>query len=200
MQQYGARGSNAWEAGEGRLVSNQEVRTRGTETGSRFFECRPYRPSNSGESAIPESRATRATTSPIARNERPCVDDGTRVADCANRQAKRVAKCGVMGRSINASELKRRQNQEPVGGEAKDPRDRRGKDRCVVLLGRSYQGRPEAGDTVTMISHCVEISIAGGGADEKDVHMPTTAVLLYKYHSGSKGICYYTRIARTIST
>ena len=51
-----------------------------------------------------------------------------------------------------------------------------------------------------MISHGVEISIAGGGADEKDDHMPTTAVLLYKYYSGSKGICYCTRIARTIIT
>jgi len=30
------------------------------------------------------------------------------------------------------------------------------------------QGRPEAEDTLTMISHGVEISIAGGGADEKD--------------------------------
>jgi len=35
---------------------------------SRFFEHRPYRPSISGESTIPESRATRATTSPITRN------------------------------------------------------------------------------------------------------------------------------------
>ena len=32
------------------------------------FRRQPCRPSNSGESAIPESRATRATTSPIARN------------------------------------------------------------------------------------------------------------------------------------
>jgi len=55
-----------------------------------------------------------------------------------------------------------------MGGEAKDPRERKGRDGCVVLLGRSHQGRPEAGDTPTMISHGVEISIAGGGADEKD--------------------------------
>ena len=48
--------------------NNREVRTRRTETGSRFFERQPYPPSNSGESAIPESRATRATTSQIARN------------------------------------------------------------------------------------------------------------------------------------
>jgi len=30
------------------------------------------------------------------------------------------------------------------------------------------RGRSEAEDTFTMISHGVEISIAGGGADEKD--------------------------------
>ena len=48
--------------------NNQEVRTRRTETGSQFFECRPYRSCNSGESAIPESRASRATTSPVVRN------------------------------------------------------------------------------------------------------------------------------------
>ena len=30
------------------------------------------------------------------------------------------------------------------------------------------RGRSEAEDTLTMISHGVEISIAGGGADEKD--------------------------------
>jgi len=46
----------------------REVRTRRTETGSKFFECRPYRPCNSGERAIPVSRATRATTSAIVRN------------------------------------------------------------------------------------------------------------------------------------
>ena len=55
-----------------------------------------------------------------------------------------------------------------MGGGAKDPRERKGKDWCVVLLGRSHQGRPEAEVTLTMISHSVEISIAGGGADEKD--------------------------------
>ena len=37
----------------------------------------------------------------------------------------------------------------------------------MTLLGRSHQGSPEAEDTLTMISHGVEISIAGGGADEK---------------------------------
>jgi len=47
---------------------NREVQTRRMDTGSQFFERRPYRSCNAGESAIPESRATRATTSPIVRN------------------------------------------------------------------------------------------------------------------------------------
>jgi len=55
-----------------------------------------------------------------------------------------------------------------VGGEAKDPRERKGIDGCVVLLGRSHQARPEARDTPTTISHGGEISTTGGGADEKD--------------------------------
>ena len=55
-----------------------------------------------------------------------------------------------------------------MGGEARDPGERKGEGGCIVLLGRSHQGRPEAEDTPTMISHGVEISIAGGGADEKD--------------------------------
>ena len=55
-----------------------------------------------------------------------------------------------------------------MGGEARDPRERKGEDGCIVLLGKSHRGRPEAKDTLTMISHGVEISIAGGGADEKD--------------------------------
>ena len=58
--------------------------------------------------------------------------------------------------------------KNPVGGEAKDPRERKGKDGRVTLVGRSHRGRSEAKDTLTMISHGVEISIAGGGADEKD--------------------------------
>ena len=58
--------------------------------------------------------------------------------------------------------------KNPEGGEARDPREGKGIDACVALLGRSHQGSPEAKDTLAMISHGVEISIAGGGADEKD--------------------------------
>jgi len=55
-----------------------------------------------------------------------------------------------------------------MGGEAKDPRERKGRDGCVALLGRSHQRSPEAEETPPMMSHGVEIAIAGGGADEKD--------------------------------
>ena len=64
---------------------------------------------------------------------------------------------------------KRRQNQEPRGRGGQRPQREEREDGCVTLLGRSHQGSPEAEDTLTMISNGVEISIAGGGADEKDV-------------------------------
>jgi len=38
----------------------------------------------------------------------------------------------------------------------------------VKLLGRGHQGRLEVKDTLRMISHDVNISIAGGGADVLD--------------------------------
>jgi len=67
-----------------------------------------------------------------------------------------------------------------VGGEARDLRERKGRDECVLLLGRSHQGRAAAVDTLTMISHGVEISIAGGGADEKDVKLIDICGLICK--------------------
>jgi len=63
---------------------------------------------------------------------------------------------------------KRSQNQEPRGRGGQRPQREEGKDGCVTLLGRSHEGRSEAETTLTMISQGVEISIAGGGADEKD--------------------------------
>jgi len=47
-------------------------------------------------------------------------------------------------------------------------RERKERDGYLTLLGRGHQGRSEAEDTLTMISHGAEISIAGGGADKKD--------------------------------
>jgi len=73
--------------------------------------------------------------------------------------------------------------KNPAGGEARDPREREGKDGCMALLGRSHQGSPEAEDTLTMISHGVEISIAGGGADEKDEVAVSLTPLIYPVNS-----------------
>jgi len=59
---------------------------------------------------------------------------------------------------------------EPHGtGGQRPQRDEEGRDGRMMLLGRSHLWRPEAGDTLTMISHRVEISIARGGADTIDV-------------------------------
>ena len=79
-----------------------------------------------------------------------------------------MVKCGVKGRSINASAKEQRQNREPRGRGGQRPQREEREDGCVTLLGRSHQGRSEAVDTLRMISHGVEISIAGGGAEEKD--------------------------------
>ena len=58
--------------------------------------------------------------------------------------------------------------KNPVGVEAKEVREEKRIDGCVVLLGTRHEGRPEAENTFKLISHRVEISIARGGADEKD--------------------------------
>jgi len=71
------------------------------------------------------------------------------------------------GEKANASVNKRRQNQKPHGRGGQRPQREEREDGRVALLGRSHRGSPEAEDTLTMISHGVEISIAGGGADEK---------------------------------
>jgi len=76
------------------------------EPGSPFLSRQPYQPSSSGENTIPESRATRSPTSPLACNQQPCVEDGKRVADCANREMRGVMKNRVSMRNINAIILK----------------------------------------------------------------------------------------------
>jgi len=72
------------------------------------------------------------------------------------------------GEKHQRERAQRRQNQEPRGRGGERPQREGREDGCVALLGRSHQGSPEAEDTLTMISHGIEISIAGGGADEKD--------------------------------
>jgi len=56
----------------------------------------------------------------------------------AKRDASRSADSG--GRNTNASVLNEDEPKNPVGGEAKDPRERRGRDGCVTLLGRAIKG------------------------------------------------------------
>jgi len=64
--------------------------------------------------------------------------------------------------------LQTKTNQEPRGRGGQRPQREEREDGCVTLLGQSHQGRPEGEDTPTMISQGIEISIDGGGADEKD--------------------------------
>jgi len=64
-----------------------------------------------------------------------------------------------------------------VGGEARGPIERRERDGSMTHLGRTHQGRSEVEDTLTMIPHGVEISIAGAGADEKDVTSPVVEIV-----------------------
>ena len=49
----------------------------------------------------------------------------------------------------------------------------------MILLSRSHQGRPEGKDTPTMISHGVEISIDGGGANVLDKGNRGQSTILY---------------------
>jgi len=81
--------------------------------------------------------------------------------------------------------LKRGQNSDqegshnPTRGEVKDPGARKGRDGYMILLGRSHPGRTEAEDTLTIISHGVAISIAGGRVDQKD--NPLLSIVLTYY-------------------
>ena len=62
--------------------------TRSTREGNQseitvFLRCRQYRTEISGDSAIPESRATRATTSPITRDWNRPIDEVKALPDRA---------------------------------------------------------------------------------------------------------------------
>jgi len=81
------------------------------------------------------------------------------------------------GEKHQRQQAKRRHNEEPRGRGGQRPQREDGGDGCVTLLGRSHQGRPEAEDTLTMISHGVEILIAGGGGTRK--------------MEGNKGLCFF---------
>jgi len=79
--------------------------------------------------------------------------------------------------------MRTERNQEgihnPCEGRPKAPQrgERCGRDNPLCSCHR--RGRSEAENTLTMISHVVEISIAGGGADEKAVSRLKLASFLY---------------------
>jgi len=66
-----------------------------------------------------------------------------------------------------------------MGGDAKDPRERRGKGWGVILLSRIHQGRPRRKNTLTMISHGVEIASAGGETDRKAGYLCGFSLLFF---------------------
>ena len=57
---------------------------------------------------------------------RPCIDDGKGGCRPCKSLSEAVAKCGVRGRNTNASKLNEDRIKNPVGGEARDPRERKG--------------------------------------------------------------------------
>ena len=76
--------------------------TRSTREGDRseitvFRRIRPYRTVFSGDSAIPESRATGATTSPITRDCNRPIDEGTGCPTVQSVKRGREPRCGKRG-------------------------------------------------------------------------------------------------------
>jgi len=69
---------------------------------------------------------------------------------------------------LNEDERKQKGIHNPGEPRPKAPERGRRRRRDKSPSSCHGQGRSEVEDTLTMISHCVEISIAGGGADEKD--------------------------------
>ena len=124
-----------------------------------FRQCRPYRNRLSGDSAIPESRATGATTSPITRDcDRP-IDEGEGLPTV--QSAKRGQR-NTVRRKRGKSNRQTPRQRLPVDDAIKRESEGRG---GGGLLHPSRQPRPSEkgrGGLPTMTSHGVGISIAGG--------------------------------------
>jgi len=69
---------------------------------------------------------------------------------------------------LNEDERNQKGIHNPREGRPKAPERGRRRRRDKPPSSCHGRGRSEAEDTLTMISHGVEISITGGGADEKD--------------------------------
>ena len=124
-----------------------------------FRGCRPYRNRLSGDSAIPENRATGATTSPMTRDcDRP-IDEGKGLPPV--QRAKRGQR-NTVRREERESNRETPRQRLPVDNAIRRESEGRG---GGGLHHPSRQQRPSEkgrGGLPTMISHGVEISIAGG--------------------------------------
>ena len=123
-----------------------------------FRRCRPYRTVIQGDSAIPGSRATGATTSTITRDcDRP-IDErkGLPTVQMLSEAAKQVRrKEGKVTVKPHTTRLPTQQeDQKGIRGE-------RGGG-SVTLLSKRAIRRGERGWMLTMKTHGVEFSIAGG--------------------------------------
>ena len=124
-----------------------------------FRRCRLYRNRLSGDSAIPESRATGATTSPITRDGDRPIDEVTGLPTV--QSAKRVQR-NTVRREEGESNRETPRQRLPVDNVIRRQSEGRG---GRGLLHPSRQQRPSEegrGGLPTMISHGVEISMAGG--------------------------------------
>ena len=142
-------------------LNQAEVRGKEDRNGiTTFRRCRPYQTVIPGDSAIPGSRATGATTSTITRDcDRP-IDDEKGVADRAN--VKR-------GSETSAEKGGNGNRETPYNLAAKATGRSEGKQRGEKEVASPSKAvairRGERGWMLTMKIHGVEISIAGGGEE-----------------------------------
>jgi len=123
-----------------------------------FQRCLLYRTVIQGDSAIPGSRATGATTSTITRDCNRPIDErkGLLTVQMQSEAAKQVRrKEGKVTVKPHTTRLRKHQeDQKGIRGE-------RGGG-TVILLGKRAIRRGERGWMLTMKFHVFEISIAGG--------------------------------------
>ena len=124
-----------------------------------FRRCRPYRNRLSGDSAIPESRATGATTSPITRDcDRPIDErEGLPTVQSAKRGQRNTVQ-----REEGESNREAPRQRLPVDNAIRRESEGRGGGGLLHPSRQQGPSKKGRGDQPTMISYGVEISIAGG--------------------------------------